>query len=529
MKPFDERGAFRSTAEGVKHQAVRGAAATLAGSGLGLTIQVISTIVLARLLSPADYGLVTMVTTFSLLLSNFGFNGLTEAVIQREDLDRALASNLFWINVSGGLLLSVGFAAAGTLLARVYGNPNVRNAVIGIAPTIFLSSTWVLHIALLKRAMRFSAVTLNEICGRAISVAVSILLGWAGWGYWALIGGAIALPVSISIGAWSMCRWLPDFPRRAKGTGTMVRFAMNVYGRFTVNYGSRNLDNFLVGWRFDAVSLGFYKRAYDLFALSAVQLVAPLTSVAVSALSRMRGNSAEYKRYFLSALGVIAFMGMGVGATLTLIGPDIIRLLLGPHWAPAGRIFMYFGPGVGIMLLYGTHGWLHLSLGRADRWLRWGIVEFLVTGSLFVFALRWGPVGIAISWTVSFWILTFPAFWYAGKPIGFTLGPVFSVVWKYVVAALLAGGAVALIRTMLPFYPLPKGSFEGSFESFVRIVISSTLFALSYLGAVILLHGGAAPLYQLASLARAGVPRGRSSKSAPLHTQAAADTSKVLP
>ncbi len=218
----------------------------------------------------------------------------------------------------------------------------------------------------------------------------------------------------------------------------MLRFALNTYGNFGVNYLSRNTDNLLVGWRFDAQSLGFYKKAYDLFALSANQLVASIAVVVVAALSRVRRNPALYRRYVIDALAVMAFVGMGLGAGLTLVGKDLIFVLLGPKWGPAGRIFTYFGPGIGIMILYGTHGWIHLSLGRADRWFRWAIVEFIVTVPLFIGCLRWGPVGIATAWSASFWILTVPAIWYAGRPIGLNIGAVFSMVWRYVVASLIA-------------------------------------------------------------------------------------------
>src|ERR1700693_4387455 len=105
--------------------AVRGAGVTVLSAGLGLAVQIVSTMILARLLTPRDFGLVTMVTTFSLLLMNVGLNGFTEAVLQREEMDHALASNLFWINVGVGLVLTVAFAGAGTLLARFYGNPLV--------------------------------------------------------------------------------------------------------------------------------------------------------------------------------------------------------------------------------------------------------------------------------------------------------------------------------------------------------------------------------------------------------------------
>jgi PST family polysaccharide transporter len=510
MKPFNAAGAFqRVSSDGgeLRQLAVRGAGATLLSSGLALSIQVASTVVLARLLAPTDFGLVAMVTTFSLLLANFGFNGLTEAIIQREEIDHALASTLFWINLAAGVLLTIGFAAAGSLLARFYHDPAVREVAIGVSLTIFLASISVVHLALLKRAMLFSKVSLNDVGARLMSVVVSILLALAGWKYWALVAGAIALPLSTSTGAFILCRWMPGIPRRVAGTASTLRFALHTYGNFTINYFSRNTDNLLVGWRFDARSLGFYKKAYDLFALSAGQLVSSIAVVVVAALSRLSRDIAQYKRYLLSAITVTAFVGMGLGAGLTLAGKDLIRLLLGPRWEPAGHIFTFFGPGIGVMVLYHTHGWIHLSIGRADRWLRWAIVEFGVTVLLFLIALPWGPVGIAVAWTASFWILTIPAMWYAGRPIGLQVSSVLSAVWRYAVASLIAGFATYGVVRFIP----ALGNAPGVSGAVMRLVTVVVGLTSSYLAMVVLLHGGLAPLYQIAGLVREMIPMAKTS------------------
>jgi len=511
LKPFDSSGAFLPAADGhgLRSLAVRGVGATVLSSGFGSAIQVIATVILARLLTPADFGVVGMVTTFSLLLVNFGANGFTEAVIQRGEIDHALASNLFWISIGAGVSLTIGFASAGTLLSWFYREPRVAHIAVGISATIFIASTSVLHVALLCRAMRFAVVSSNNIFAVAVSVIVSIFLAWAGWGYWALVAGAVAQPLSKSIGAWCLCRWIPGLPQRVAGTASMVRFAMNVYGRFSFNYSAQNMDNLLVGWRFSAQALGLYKKAYDLFAFSGTMFVSSITTVAVSALSRFDRGSLQYRRYLLSALAVTAFVGMGVGADLTLVGQDVIRLLLGKGWAESGRIFAFFGPGIGVMLLYGTHAWIHLSIGRPERWLRWGMIEFAFTGLLFLLALPWGPPGIAMAWTASFWILTIPALWYAGRPIHLKVSPVIAAIWKYVVASALAGCVCAGVTRRLPsLIGLPD-----ALEAFARIVVISGLFGALYLGAVILLHRGCAPLYQVAGLVREMVPRGRFSKA----------------
>ena len=103
--------------------------------GVMLATTIIGTVVLGRLLTPTDFGLIAMVTTFSLLPMNFGLNGFTEAVVQREEIDHVLSSNLFWINVGVGLVLTVGFASAGSLLALFYREPLVAGVSAGMGNT----------------------------------------------------------------------------------------------------------------------------------------------------------------------------------------------------------------------------------------------------------------------------------------------------------------------------------------------------------------------------------------------------------
>src|ERR1700739_1621293 len=119
---------------------MRGAGVMMFSSGLGLTIQIISTVVLARLLTPRDFGLVAMVTTFSLLLMNVGVNGFTEAVIQWNEINENLVSNLFWINLAIGVVLTIAFAGVGQLLARFYRDPLVAQVAEGVSLTILITS-----------------------------------------------------------------------------------------------------------------------------------------------------------------------------------------------------------------------------------------------------------------------------------------------------------------------------------------------------------------------------------------------------
>jgi O-antigen/teichoic acid export membrane protein len=503
LKPFQADGTFHSIAigRGLRRTAVRGAGAAIAGSAGSFALQIGSVVILARLLTPSDFGIVTMVTTFSLLLRSFGLNGFTELIMQREELTDSLASNLFWINLGIGTMLTLAFASSGQLLALLYRNSAVARVSEGMSLTIGIGCLGYIHLGLLQRAMHFRTTAIITFAGHVLYVIVCIVLAMAGWHYWALVWGSVIQTAVVAVGGWVMCRWTPSWPCRALGTGSGVKFAANVYSHFAFSYLTRNTDNVLVGWRFGAPALGFYKKAYDLFVLPETQLLAPLSAVVVSTLSRVSRDREQFQRYFLRTISVLALFGMGIGADFALVGRDIIRFLFGPGWEEAGRIFALFGPGIGVMLLYNTHGWIHLSIGRPERWFRWGLMEFACTASLFLLTLRWGPSGIAFAWSASYFLLMFPGFWYAGKPIGLGIGPMLAVVWRFFAASVLASGVTALMLTAM--HSGPALSTSGAL---VRIISVSVVFFSLYLGGIVALHQGLKPLSETAGLIRELLP-----------------------
>src|SRR5256885_13956049 len=138
MKPFQSDGNFHPVASGknLRRSAIRGAMATVTGSAGQFFVGIGTVVILARLLTPSDFGIVTMVTTFSLLLRSFGLNGFTELIMQREEITDSLASNLFWINLGIGTILTLAFASSGPLLALIYHNSDVIQVTRGLSLTI---------------------------------------------------------------------------------------------------------------------------------------------------------------------------------------------------------------------------------------------------------------------------------------------------------------------------------------------------------------------------------------------------------
>lgn len=488
--PFFNQGQLKAD---LKKKAIRGAGATVFSQVAVYGIQMIGTVILARLLSPDDFGLVAMVTVFSILLQNFGMRGFTEATMQSEEIDRSKISTLFWIHVAISTALLTLFISLSPLIAWFYNEPRLKLIVIIISLNFIFNALSTQHLALLRRNLQFYRVSANEIIAAISSVIIAILLASQGWGYWALVARRMTLIAATTVGAWILCRWFPSLPAFGTGVKEMLKFGINTYGNFVMNYFSRNLDKILIGWKHGAQSLGNYERAYYLFVMPVNQSSYPLTSVAVAALSRLRDDPEKFSNYYLKALSVLSLLGMLLSAVLTLIGKDFILLLLGSQWTKAGEIFTVFGPAVGILLVYGTHGWLHLSLGNADKWFRWGLLELLISFLAFLIGLPFGALGVAIAYTLSFYILIGPGLWYAGRPIKISFLTIVRVIWKHYLS-----GFLAFAFSWIIFYHV-----EFSYEIFIkmhvlsRISVASVFCTILYFLFMFILYRSFSPMLDL--------------------------------
>jgi len=505
--PVDQRDYFSTDhlKAGLRTRALRGASFTVIGQGTSFIIETAGTIMLARLLTPHDFGLVTMVVSLSLLLQSFGVNGFVEAVVQSKQIDHKQISTLFWINASLSFLFMLVFIASAPVIVWFYKEPLLKPIAAGMAVSIFFGGLSNQHMSLLTRNMYFIRITSAEVTARLISISTAIALAWWGWGYWALVAKWVLLPMMITLGVWIMCGWRPGLPARGTGVRPLLKFAFHTYGNFIMSYFRRNVDKILVGRFFGTQLLGYYDRAYHLSNMVPIQILSPLNSVSVATFSRLSDEPQKYRYHYLTVISVLAFIGMPISAVLTLNSHDIILLLLGPQWGKTGQIFSIFGLSIGVAIIYITHGWLHLSLGTPHRWFRWSVVEFIVTILCFAIGLKFGVVGIAVAFTASFYILIGPALWYAGKTIGLTFSSILSTAWKYFVSALVAG----LLSWFLLF------SFELSSDIFLplaipwRVAISSSIFTVLYLSLVIVTFGSLKPFLLFISMVREIIQRKR--------------------
>jgi len=493
----------------LRKRAVVGAGATVFSQVSVYGIQMIGVIILARLLTPDDFGLIAMVMAFFVIFKMFRNLGLTDATIQKDEINHKQISTLFWINIAFSLVVTLFFMSLSPLIAWFYKQPSLKLITIVISLDFIFGGISTQHRALLKRNLQMYRITAIQVGGTFISFTTAIVFAWKGYGYWALVARHVVYAMLEAVGAWMFCRWRPGLPAFGTGVRPMLRFGVNMLGNFSISTFTQNLDKILIGWCYGTQSLGYYHKAYHLFMAPAQQLSYPLTSVAVTTLSRLSNEHEKYRRYYLNAFSMLAFVGFPISSILTIMGSDIILLLLGPQWTRSSEIFSVFGIGIGTQILYSTHAWLHISMGRTDRWLRWNIIGSIVTIIFFLIGLPFGALGVAVGYIIALHILIFPALWYAGKPINLKLHVIISKIWKYYVSAL---GAGLLCWFVLYSFYLTSNIFV-ELNIFVRLLSTFILFISIYLLFIITLCKDSKPISQFTSVVRDMVPSVLSRKS----------------
>jgi PST family polysaccharide transporter len=485
---YFETGQIKQT---LKERAIQGGVLTYISRIINFIIQMAGTVILARLLVPEDFGLIAMVTSLNGILFQLRDIGLSDAVIQAPKIDQRQLSTLFWINALFNSCLSLVIVAASPLISRFYREPRLTAITIVLSLSFILYGLSDFHFALLKRGMHFWKITGAQIGANLVCNLAAILLAWRGYRYWALVARNVAFAVSLVAIAWIVCDWKPGPPVRKSGTKHLLFFGVNSIGYLTLNFFTRNIDKTIIGWRFGAIQLGFYDKAFNLFLVPVSQLTMALHHVAVTTLSKLRSEPEKYKRYYLNAVSIISFLGMPVCAFLGSVSQEMILLLFGPKWVQSVELFFLLTISAGVHLIYSTQEWIHVSLGRADRWLRWGAIALVVTVAGYVVAMLISTRAVAVAYTLSVYALVGPAIAYAGKPIGLRFSEVLFACWRYFVGAAVAGACCRLL--------LSYGFSQGALV--LRLLAGFSLYVAAYLIAVIALFRSAEPIRKFIVLA----------------------------
>ena len=397
-------------------RSARGGAVTLSAQVFKFVFSTAATIVLARLLTPQDYGLIGMVAIITTFVGMFQYLGLSTATVRWSELNHEQVSTLFWINLGLSTAIALLTFASAPLAAWFYHEPRLIWITAGYAVSIMLTGFYIQHEAIMMRQMRFAAIAIVEIAALLIGFAAAIVAAWHGAGYRALVLNQLVMTLVTLFGIWIVCRWRPGLPTRGTGVRSMLSYGGDLTGFNLMTFFGRNLDNVLIGKFWGAYQLGVYSRAYQMLLMPMQQINAPFAAVAVPTLSRLADSPERYRAAFLKILEKIAMITMPGVVFMVATSDWLVLFLLGPQWRGASRIFMLLGIAAIIQPVAKTTWWLFSTQGRTRELFHWGLISGTIAVVSIIAGLPWGAIGVAASYAATDLCVATPLlFWFVGR------------------------------------------------------------------------------------------------------------------
>lgn len=478
--------------ETLKRQSIRGVSLTAGAQLAQALLRTVSVVVLARLLTPHDYGIVAMVTSITALALLFQGMGLSAAAIQERKLTHEQSSTLFWLNAAAGSALTLGVAASAPLIAWFYQEPQVLWVAVVSALNFVIASLGIQHTALLKRRMQFKVLAARQVTSVTLGTVTSIVCAVIGLSYWSLVFGSLVTTATSTALLWSVAKWKPGPPRRNTGARALVRFGAHLTGFELTNYLVKNLDNVLIGRFWGSDALGIYSKAYSLLLLPINNLLRPLNEVALPALSQLQDLPQRYRQYYRRYVSVLAVTSMPFIALLFVCSDEVVLLLLGPQWTAASGIFQILAFSAFIRPIAATRGMVMVTTGNAARHFHWGLLNGGITVIAFCIGIAWGPHGIAVAFGIVSYAMLLPSFTtcYKGTPV--RLADVLESIARPAVASIAAAAVTLWFRSSM-----------SAPADVVPLLLSSTfIFAVSFCVVFVSMPGGIAQVQEYVSFRR---------------------------
>ena len=358
-------------------------------------------IAVARLLTPAEYGLAGMALAFTGLAVLFTDVGLGVALVQRDEISEEDRCTAFWMSVAAGLLLTTLGILCAPLLADFYGEPRVAPLFAAVSVSFILIALQSTQASLLQREMNFKALEIRLIGATVFGGAVGLVAAILGAGAWALVDPATgdesrlhpACSGGRPPGGRSCCSL--DVSLRSLGG-----FGAHVWGSRLIGFAGGNADNIIVGRMLGDSALGLYSVAFNLITLPIVRLVVPVQDTLFPVFSRLQNDRQRLAGLWLRAntliIAIIAPAILGVALTAN----DLVDVVLGSRWQGVAVILQILCAFAFVACL-GTLGQTVLfALGQARTVFRFSMFITFSNIAAFLIGAHWGVAGVAAAATI---------------------------------------------------------------------------------------------------------------------------------
>ena len=455
-----------------KQQAISGGKWMSMSTAISTLFQFGQVAILARLLEPSVFGIVSVSTLLIAFFSIFANLGFSNSIIYKQEEDRLVLSTIYLLNMALGLVIGVVVFFSWPLVAAYYKEPRLEQVIKLSSLYFIIVYVGQIYLFLLQKELRFKAVASIDITGTLVGSSVTILLAYNGYAELSLIYGQLAQQGAKSILQliYGVSLFKPLLKFDLSLIKDHLRFGLYNVGDGIVGFIQANSDNILVGGMLGVKQLGYYTLASQLAVFPISRLSPIILQVAYPILARFKGDTNELKKSYLTILDLLSYINLPLLAGLFITADSVVPLFYGPGWEPTIlliRIFVFVSI---FTFLSNPLFTLAFSKGKPKLLFFLNVITLIIKIPLvYFFAQQWGVVGIASAFLLATMANLLINFRIVHSLIGPFLGEFSQNIVKPILFCLFMVTAIVLYKSYADSINLVNTSVEVAIGALIYI------------------------------------------------------------
>jgi len=404
-------------------------------------LQITTTIILTRYLSPSDFGLMSMAFVITGFLNVFRDLGTSPAIIRQKEISDILLSTIYWFNIFFGFVTSILIFSFAPMIARFYEEERLITIFQLLSISFILTSIGIAHQAILEKNLNFSVLAKIELTSTFIGSFVGIIMSIKNYGVLSLVFQTLVTSSVSTILLVKYSQWKPMLNFQFKQLQTIAKFSLNLTGFNVFNFVVRNADNLLIGKYLGAQQLGYYNLAYKILVYPVQNISSVVSRVMFPVFSQFQEDDNLFRETYLKMIKAIAFITFPLMLGLMVMSKHFVLTVLGKEWEPVIMLLIIFSPIGLIQSIDATTGIIFQAKGKTDWMFWWGIATGILSICAFIIGLQWGILGVAFSYLCATLIWTYPGLVIPLKFIGLK----FMDIYNHLFRTLIISGIMSII------------------------------------------------------------------------------------
>lgn len=438
-------------AKSLKQKTINGLSWSFIDNIANLSVTFIVGIILARLLMPAEFGLLGMITVFIALSNSFIDSGFGSALIRKVDCTQSDYSTVFFYNLAVGICMYLVLYFSAGAISSFFNEPILKPIVRVVGVGVIINSLTIIQRTILTKNINFKLQAKISFIAALLSGITAIILAYQGFGVWALIIQTLSFSALTSLMLWLWNNWKPSLVFSKKSFRELFGFGSKLLISGLIDTSYKNIYYIIIGKYFSAADLGFYTRASGFKNLPSKSLMGVLSKVTYPVLASIQNDiprlKANYKRMIRGVMFINFILLLGLGA----IAEPMIYTLIGEKWAPS---VIYLQIMVFAGMMYPVHV-LNLNMlkvqGRSDLFLKLEVLKKLIAIPTIIIGILWGIKFMLLGMVVNSQIAYIINSYWSGKKIDYSYREQVLDILPSFLLALTMAVLVFILGKILPF------------------------------------------------------------------------------